>query len=126
MEAERRAPKSEALRALYWRSEILQLLSWLRGEGLGDLVDPPLLDRLPGVDAAAGRGYLDRLTDDGDLDRDGDWLALSARGPLAGDAGVRRHLQRTDPSRSRRLQRRLLVSRVGRRGRRVRRWASRE
>ena len=40
MEAERRAPKSEALGALDWRSETLQLLSGLRGEGLGDLVDP--------------------------------------------------------------------------------------
>ena len=80
MEAERRAPKSEALRALYWRSEILQLLYWLRGEGLGDLVDPPLLERFLGVDAATGLRYLDRLTDDGYLDRDGDWFALSARG----------------------------------------------
>jgi hypothetical protein len=80
MEAERRAPKSEALRALYWRSEILQLLYWLRGEGLGDLVDPPLLERFLGVDAATGLRYLDRLTDDGYLDRDGDWFALSAHG----------------------------------------------
>ena len=41
MEAERRAPESEALGALHWRSGILQLLYWLRGEGPGDLVDPP-------------------------------------------------------------------------------------
>jgi hypothetical protein len=80
MEAERRAPKSEALQALYWRSELLQLLSWLRGEGLGDRVEPPPLERFLGVDAATGRRYLDRLPDDGHLDRDGDWFALSARG----------------------------------------------
>jgi hypothetical protein len=26
-------PKSPALRMLYWRSEILQLMYWLKGEG---------------------------------------------------------------------------------------------
>jgi hypothetical protein len=74
------APKSEPLRALYWRSEILQLLYWLRGEGLGDLVDAPLLERFLGVDAGIGLGHLDRLADEGYLDRDGQWFALSARG----------------------------------------------
>ena len=84
MEAERRAPKSEALQLLYWRSEILQLLYWLRGEGLGDLVDPPLLERFLGVDAATGLRHLEPLTDDGYLDRDGDWFWLSARGVQQG------------------------------------------
>ena len=41
MEVDRRAPKPEGLGALHWRSETLQLLYWLRGEGPGDLVDPP-------------------------------------------------------------------------------------
>ena len=27
------SPKSDALAALYWRSEILQVMYWLRGEG---------------------------------------------------------------------------------------------
>jgi hypothetical protein len=61
-------PKSAALRALYWRSEILQVMYWLRGEGLGDVVDAPLLERFLGVDAAVGVGYLDRLVADGYLD----------------------------------------------------------
>lgn len=61
-------PKSEALRALYWRSEILQVMYWLRGEGLGDVVDAALLERFLGVDAAIGAGYLDRLVVDGYLD----------------------------------------------------------
>jgi hypothetical protein len=73
-------PKSEALRALYWRSEILQLMYWLRGERLGDLVDVPLLERFLGVDAATGLAYLDRLADEGYLVRDGQWFALSAKG----------------------------------------------
>ncbi len=62
-------PKSEALSALYWRSEILQVMYWLRGEGLGEVVDAALLERFLGVDAAIGVGYLDRLVIDGYLDR---------------------------------------------------------
>ncbi len=60
-------PKSEALRALYWRSEILQVMYWLRGEGLGEVVDAPLLERFLGVEAEVGVGYLDRLVLDGFL-----------------------------------------------------------
>ncbi|MGH9182696.1 MAG: hypothetical protein ACRDZ9_02585 [Acidimicrobiales bacterium] len=75
-----RAPKSEALRTLYWRSEILQVMYWLRGEGLGDLVDAQVVERFLGVDAAVGLTYLDRLVRDGYLDRDGEWFTLSERG----------------------------------------------
>jgi len=62
-------PKSAALQALYWRSEILQVMYWLRGEGLGEVVDPPLLERFLGVDAELGVGYLDQLVADGYLER---------------------------------------------------------
>ncbi|CAN5279846.1 hypothetical protein BH18ACT4_BH18ACT4_16000 [soil metagenome] len=58
-------PKSDALRGLYWRSEILQVMYWLRGEGFGDLIDPPLLERFLGVDAAVAVPYLRRLVDEG-------------------------------------------------------------
>ena len=61
-------PKSEALRALYWRSEILQVMYWLRGEGLGEVVDANLLERFLGVEATGGVGYLDRLVVDGYLE----------------------------------------------------------
>lgn len=61
-------PKSEALRALYWRSEILQVMFWLRGEGLGEVVDAVLLERFLGVEAEIGVGYLDRLVLDGYLE----------------------------------------------------------
>ena len=73
-------PRSEALRTLFWRSEILQVMFWLRGEGFGDLLDPPLLERFLGVNAEVGVTYLDRLVDDGYVVRDGDWYALSDRG----------------------------------------------
>lgn len=54
-------PKSAALRALFWRDEILQLIYWLRGEGFGEHVDAPLLQRFLGVDVAIAVPYLDRL-----------------------------------------------------------------
>ncbi len=62
-------PKSEALRTLYWRSEILQVMYWLRGEGLGEIVDAQLLERFLGVEAVIGVGYLDALVEDGYLER---------------------------------------------------------
>ena len=74
------SPKSDALAALYWRSEILQVMYWLRGEGFGDVVDPGLIERFLGVDAAIGMTYLDRLVEEGYLVRDGDWYALSEFG----------------------------------------------
>ncbi|MGI9033245.1 MAG: hypothetical protein ACR2HY_06115 [Acidimicrobiales bacterium] len=78
-------PKSETLRNLYWRSEILRALYWLRGEGLGDLVDVPMLRRYLDVDAGECRARLDDLVADGALDRDGAWYALSAQGLAEGE-----------------------------------------
>jgi len=57
-------PKSDALRALFWRDEILQLMFWIQGEGFGDRIDPSLLERFLGVDAQVGIRYLDRLVDE--------------------------------------------------------------
>ncbi len=58
-------PKSEALRALYWRDEILQVMFWIKGEGFGDQVDAGLLERFLGVEAPVGLQFLDRLVDEG-------------------------------------------------------------
>ncbi len=82
--SELQPPKSEALRAMYWRSEILQVMYWLRGEGLGDLVDPPVLERFLGVGAEQGVTYLDRLVVEGYLVKDGEWYALSEHGLAEG------------------------------------------
>lgn len=73
-------PKSEALRALYWRSEILQVMFWLRGEGLGEVVDASVLERFLGVEAEVGVGYLNRLVVDGYLERDPGGYVLSRSG----------------------------------------------
>ncbi|MBW3576233.1 MAG: hypothetical protein KY462_00540 [Actinobacteria bacterium] len=86
-------PKSESLRALYWRSEILQVMYWLRGEAesvqeesggrvadFGDVVTADLIERFLGVDAGIGITYLQRLVDDGYLEVVGDGFRLSATG----------------------------------------------
>jgi hypothetical protein len=77
-------PKSEALQALYWRSEILQVMYWLRGEGFGDQIDASLLERFLGVDAEIGVRYLDRLVEEGYVERAGDRYALSELGRREG------------------------------------------
>ncbi len=73
-------PKSDALRALYWRSEILQVMYWLRGEGLGDVVDAELLERFLDVGAEVGLGYLERLVDEGYVERSDRGFSLSQKG----------------------------------------------
>jgi hypothetical protein len=81
------APKSQALRALYWRSEILQVVYWLHGEGLGDLVDIDLIRQYLGVDVHENLStYLDLLIQDGSLVAEGDWYALSDRALAEGEA----------------------------------------
>ncbi len=82
-------PKSQALREMYWRSEILQVIYWLRGEqfGLGDRRDaatPATLERFLGVDAEVGVQYLDLLVEEGYLDRVGDLYSLSEEGVREG------------------------------------------
>jgi len=77
-------PKSEALRALYWRSEILQVMYWLKGEGLGDVVDAPLLERFLGVEAEVGAGHLDRLATEGYLEPVAGGYVMSERGLAEG------------------------------------------
>ena len=79
-------PKSQILRTVYWRSEILRVMYWLRGEGLGDLVDVPLIRRFLDIGAAECRENLDGLVRDGYAVRDGSWYALSDRGLAEGEA----------------------------------------
>lgn len=79
-------PKSEILRTVYWRSEILRVMYWLRGEGLGDLVDVPLIQRFLDIDRRDCAEHLDGLAADGYVVRDGAWYGLSARGLTEGEA----------------------------------------
>lgn len=79
-------PKSEGLRQIYWRDEILQLLFWIQGEGFGRSVDVETLERFLGLDALASVVHLERLEGEGLLERYGPGAyGLSARG--SGEAG---------------------------------------
>jgi hypothetical protein len=81
------APKSPALRQLYWRSEILAVVYWLHGEGLGDVVDGDLISHYLGVDAPENLStYLQLLVEEGSLVAEGEWFALSARALADGEA----------------------------------------
>ncbi len=78
------APGCGALKSMFWRSEILQVMFWLRGEGFGDDVDASVIERFLGVDAATGIQYLDQLVEEGLLERVGDRYALSELGSREG------------------------------------------
>ena len=82
-------PKSQALREMFWRSEILQVIYWLRGEQFGvgaarDQADAKMLERFLGVDAEIGVQYLDLLVERGDLEREGHLYRLSEEGVREG------------------------------------------
>lgn len=77
-------PKSDALRALFWRQEILQVMFWMQGEGFGDQVTPEVLERFLGVEASIGVQYLDKLVGEGLLTRTGDHYELTEEGRSEG------------------------------------------
>lgn len=81
------AAKSEARQLSYWRSEILQVMFWLKEEGFGDQVDTTLIERFLGVDSYIGVQHLDRLADEGYLERAGNRYKLSAVGAREGELG---------------------------------------
>ncbi len=62
-------PKSETLRKLYWREEILQVMFWIKGEGFGEEIDATTLERFLGVEAAVLVSYLEQLAADGYLQK---------------------------------------------------------
>lgn len=77
-------PKSEALRARYWREEILQVMFWIQGEGFGDSVEPNFLERFLGVNAEHGLPYLESLVNDGVLEKTDGKYGLTERGKTEG------------------------------------------
>jgi hypothetical protein len=77
-------PGRSALQAMYWRSEILQVMVWMRGEGFGEEVDTKILQRFLGVDAETGLEHLDGMVDDGYVVRVGDRYRLSELGQKEG------------------------------------------
>jgi len=78
-------PKSEALRNLYWRSEILRVMYWLRGEGLGDVVDVAMVRRYLDIGADECLAQFGGLVDEGTVVADGTWYAIAAGGLADGE-----------------------------------------
>lgn len=64
-------PRSEGLRHLYWREEILQVMYWIEGEGFGEDLGGEDLERFLGLSADIALPHLERLADDGYLARVG-------------------------------------------------------
>lgn len=77
-------PHCGALKSMFWRSEILQVMFWLKGEGFGDDVDAAVIQRFLGVDAETGIRYLDELVEEGLVECVGDRFSLSELGRREG------------------------------------------
>lgn len=60
--------QDRALQAIYWRDEILQVMYWLKGEGLGEDVAPVDLLRFLETDPGRLGERLAQLVEDGYLD----------------------------------------------------------
>ncbi len=64
---------ADPLEAIRWRDELLQVLYWFRGEGLGESVAPQDLTVFLGAEAATVREQLERLVLEGYVEpADGD------------------------------------------------------
>ncbi len=76
---------SNALDALFWRDEILQVLFWMRGEGLGDAPSVDQLATFLNADAAMLRTHLERMVGEEYLTRaPGNCYCLTERGRAEG------------------------------------------
>lgn len=60
-------PKHPALRSLYWREEVLEVVLWLRGGGYDDRLDAGVLCDFLGIEATRATAHLERLADQGFL-----------------------------------------------------------
>lgn len=81
----RSAPEDPALRALFWRDEILQVMYWLAGEKLADEVTAATLSSFLNEPAHELAFQLARLARDGDLEtRSGGRYRLSEAGAAHG------------------------------------------
>lgn len=74
---------------LYWRDEILQVMFWMLGEGLGDRITAPELARFLGAETGLIAAHLRRLVGGGDVEPVGNEVAepryrLTVRGAAEG------------------------------------------
>ncbi|MDQ3640172.1 MAG: hypothetical protein M3450_01570 [Actinomycetota bacterium] len=66
------------------KNEILQVLFWLQAEGFGDQAGVTLLERFLGVDVHIDVQHLDRLIEEGYVERVGDHYTLTEAGTRKG------------------------------------------
>jgi hypothetical protein len=59
------AMMDDPIESLYWRDEILQVMYWFRGEGLGEAVTPRDLVTFLGTTEELIQRHVDRLVDEG-------------------------------------------------------------
>jgi hypothetical protein len=84
-EGEGESDQDDALRAIYWRDEILQLMYWLKGEGLLEEVAPDDLRRFLGGDPRRLEERLAQLAQEGYLEpAEGNRYRLSVLGSAEG------------------------------------------
>jgi hypothetical protein len=69
MKREAKKNKNDALEALFWRDEILQVLYWMEGERLSDAPSIKSLQPLLNSDIENLHFHLQRLTDQGYLEK---------------------------------------------------------
>lgn len=62
-------PKHPALREVYWREEVVEVVMWLRGEGFDERIDAAVLCNFLGIDQPKAAALLDRLAAQGYLQR---------------------------------------------------------
>lgn len=72
---------------LFWRDEILQVMYWLAGEGLGQEVGPAVLRTFLGGDEVALVAVLGQMVNEGFVERSD--ATLFRLTPLGSDAGKR-------------------------------------
>jgi hypothetical protein len=75
---------NSAVNALFWRDEILQVMFWMRGEGLGDAPRAEELATFLNTDAETLRVHLERMVKEKYLVRAGGGYTLTERGRSEG------------------------------------------
>lgn len=69
---------------IFWRDEILQLLFWMRGEGMGDAHAPSAIARYLDLEESKLKPHFDQMVEAGYLTGRGGRLALTEMGQAEG------------------------------------------
>ena len=84
MAVEERHNREGALDVVYWRDEILQVMYWMTGEGLGSEFAVSDLQKFLQAESALLTDHLEQMVGGGLLERDGEKYSLTASGQREG------------------------------------------